>query len=95
MLHKSVSETLDERQATYGSFPAQAAIAQQLKDVMHRTPGWPGLPTDRKEALDMIVHKMARVLNGGVEDVDHYHDIAGYAMLVERSILQQKPTKQP
>jgi hypothetical protein len=40
------------------------------------------LASDQKEALDMIVHKIARILNGNPNVHDHWHDIAGYATLI-------------
>jgi hypothetical protein len=37
-----------------------------------------------KESVDMICHKIARIVNGGQpQEIDHWHDIAGYAKLVE------------
>lgn len=35
-----------------------------------------------KEALDMIVHKIGRILNGNPNYIDSFRDIAGYAELV-------------
>ena len=37
---------------------------------------------DQWEALEMIVHKMARIVNGNPDNADSWLDIAGYAMLV-------------
>jgi hypothetical protein len=37
---------------------------------------------DQWEALEMIVHKMGRIVNGNPDEVDHWVDIAGYATLV-------------
>lgn len=34
----------------------------------------------------MIQHKIARILNGGKSHVDNWHDIAGYATLVENEL---------
>ena len=36
----------------------------------------------------MIVHKIARILAGDPNHADHWHDIAGYAILVEERIGQ-------
>ena len=41
------------------------------------------LKSYQRESLDMIVHKIARILNGDPNHVDSWHDIAGYATLVE------------
>ena len=37
---------------------------------------------DQLEALDMIAHKIARIINGDPDYADSWHDIAGYAKLV-------------
>jgi hypothetical protein len=37
---------------------------------------------DQWEALEMIVHKIGRIVNGNPNKVDHWVDIAGYAKLV-------------
>ena len=37
---------------------------------------------DQWEALEMIVHKIGRIVNGNPDKVDHWVDIAGYAKLI-------------
>lgn len=80
---KPVDDTLNERGSRYGVFTGHAAIVQDLKSVLHKTPSWETLAPDQKEALDMIVHKMGRILNGDPNYADSWHDIAGYAKLVD------------
>ena len=48
---------------------------------MGETPGWQRLSPDKKEALEMIRHKIVRILNGDPEFHDSWHDIVGYAKL--------------
>jgi hypothetical protein len=84
MQTKNVSATLDQRGSTHGDFSVNSQISQDLKDVMAKTPNWANLTADKKEALHMIQHKIARILSGDAEEPDHYHDIAGYATLAER-----------
>lgn len=71
-----------ERGERYGKFAEGAAIMQQLKQVTHATPGWSRLSDSQKEALDMITHKIGRMLNGDPNYDDNWKDIAGYATLV-------------
>lgn len=71
-----------ERGAQYGDFTTQAAIAQDLKDYMRLLPGWKDLLPHQREALDMIQHKISRILNGDPNVVDSWADIAGYAHIV-------------
>ena len=78
----SIEETLAERQKTHGSFKTHAAICQVLTGVMRSRQGWEKLEDDQREALEMISHKIARILNGNPDTHDHWHDIAGYATLV-------------
>jgi len=37
---------------------------------------------DQWEALEMIVHKIGRIVNGDPDVTDHWVDIAGYATLI-------------
>jgi hypothetical protein len=74
----TIQKTLKERQKTHGNFVTHAVISQQLKAVM-REHGLLELAPDQIEALEMIAHKIARVLNGNPNHHDHWHDIGGYA----------------
>lgn len=81
----SMAATLDERGKRYGKFTGHAAITQKLKDVMYTHndwAGWEALANDQKEALEMITHKIGRILNGDPNYADSWIDIAGYAKLV-------------
>lgn len=41
------------------------------------------LSSAQAEALEMIQHKIGRILSGNPNEPDHWRDIAGYATLVE------------
>jgi hypothetical protein len=82
----SVKDTLTERQKTHGSFQSHADICQSLKAQMRRSSTWQDLPNHMKESLEMIQHKIARILNGSPNHHDHWHDIIGYATLVEDTL---------
>lgn len=77
----SITETLQERGQRYGVFKRHAEISQQLKEVIsgYQTKV---LAADQQEALEMICHKIARIINGDPDYADSWHDIAGYAQLV-------------
>jgi hypothetical protein len=79
-----ITEILDERGKRYGAFVGHAEIAQQLKGVIAVFEANRGcdLAFDQREALEMICHKIARILNGDPNYVDSWVDIAGYAQLV-------------
>lgn len=85
----SVDATLDERETRYGQYAIHSAISQGIKREMRESPNWEKLNDVQKESLEMIAHKIARVLNGDPNYADNYHDIAGYASLVERDLSTQ------
>lgn len=79
----TIQDTLKQRQNTHGDFATHAVISQALKKVMHDIPAWETvLSDDQREALDMIQHKVARILNGNPNYDDHWQDICGYSQLV-------------
>lgn len=88
MSETSVSNTLEERGSRYGSFVGHANVTQSLKNIT-----WLALqernkvlPADMLEALDMIYHKIGRIINGDPNYADSWHDIAGYASLVDKRL---------
>ena len=78
----SVSQTINERGSNYGRFSGQSAISQKLKSVLKSQPNWTSLTSSQQESLEMICHKMARIINGRADYDDSWRDIAGYSMLV-------------
>ena len=80
----SVNTLLQERALQYGTFASLAKTAQEFKSVLYRELGSRNkrLADDQSEALDMIMTKIARVINGDANHVDTWNDIAGYAKLV-------------
>ncbi len=58
-----------------------------------RSPNWETMTYDQREGLDMIANKIARILNGDPNYADSWHDIAGYATLVEKRIEQVEREK--
>jgi len=80
----SVNTLLQERALQYGTFAALAKTAQEFKSVLYRELGSRNkrLADDQAEALDTILTKIARIINGNADHVDSWADIAGYATLV-------------
>jgi hypothetical protein len=79
-----IDETLNERAQDYGKFKDGAALMQGIKRLLadHAAKHNKTFADDQWEALEMIVHKMARIVNGNPDKVDSWVDIAGYATLV-------------
>ena len=71
-----------------GPFVDQAVASQVIKDLCRECGIWGDLTDVQKEALDMIAHKIARILAGNQDNKDHWDDIAGYASLVLRELYQ-------
>lgn len=82
--------TLEERGNRYGDFATHAEITQGIKTVMYHAPKWEQLTDDKKECLEMIAHKIGRILNGDPDYHDSWHDIAGYSTLVADEILRKE-----
>lgn len=78
----NIVTTLQERGSRYGSFTGHAKITQAIKQAMADSPNWSSLAPDMREALEMVAHKVGRILNGDPEYHDSWHDIVGYAKLV-------------
>lgn len=80
--NNSTDQLITERGTRYGKFKDGADIMQSLKDTMRDVDGWNNLTSSQKEALDMIQHKIGRILNGDPTYDDSWKDIAGYATLI-------------
>ena len=90
----TIDATLADQEARHGSFPDQCETASALKALLHASKRWRTMTPVQREALDMIAVKLARICNGNPDDVDHWHDLQGYARLVEIAI-QPEPDVLP
>lgn len=79
----NINEMLDGRANRYGSFEGHARISQALKRAMQDSPNWQRLTDVQKEGLEMVQHKIARMLNGDPLYLDNVIDIVGYSTLVK------------
>jgi hypothetical protein len=75
---------LEERGRTHGDYAVHALITQHLKRVIthHVADLDRRLDDDMAETLDMIAHKIGRIIAGNAAEPAHWRDIAGYAQLV-------------
>lgn len=83
MPNDNVEYTLKERQSNYGDFSANAEVAQELKELLRTHPNWDTLSPAHREAIEMILFKISRVVTGNPHYKDNWHDIQGYAKLAE------------
>ena len=74
---------LEERSRSHGDFNEPARIAQGLKAVARNGINWKQnhLTDVQMEAIEMILHKIGRIVSGDPNHKDHWLDIAGYAQL--------------
>lgn len=86
----SVSDLIDERGTTHGDYSNTAKYIRQFKGIISRAGAerhqreQPQLTAQQAESLDMIVHKIGRILSGDPSFQDHWIDIAGYAQLANK-----------
>ena len=91
MMTIKVEDVLKERGERYGSFEGHAQISQDLKLVIIESlfERNKSIYSDQFEALEMICHKIARIINGDPDYADNWVDIAGYATLVADRLTKQ------
>lgn len=77
----TIDETLSERAKTHGDFKEVANTYLNIKKAIFKDKQY--FTDDEVLAIDMIAQKLARIANGNPHFKDHWHDIAGYATLVE------------
>ena len=83
MPKQTVTEILQERQSTHGSFAEAANTIQRIKAIMRASPNWDKLSNAQREALEMVQSKVGRILHGDPQEPDHWADIQGYTKLGE------------
>lgn len=80
-MSEDIAALLVERGKTHGEYRDHASMAQTLKQFMREGVRWDRLTFHERETLEMIAHKIGRILSGDPHFVDHWDDIAGYAKL--------------
>lgn len=87
----STLDLVTERGKTHGKFEDHAHATQRLKAEIARLiclrveRGQAPLTDMQVEALEMIAHKIGRILAGDASYADHWDDIAGYAKIANGS----------
>lgn len=82
-----VDETLEERGSRYGEFVDVANVTAELYGaICRKMQERDEFEPYHIEAIHMICQKLARAVCGDPMYADNWHDIAGYARLVENEI---------
>lgn len=87
---KPVNDILLERGERYGAFKDHSRLVQAMKKAagLYLPDTRERLAPDQSEALEMILHKVGRILNGDPDYIDSWQDIAGYATLVVQRLQE-------
>ena len=86
----TITETVGAREITHGNFKDHARITQCLKLIidhevtLRMQRQQPPLTYAQKESLDMIAHKIGRIIAGESSFTDHWIDISGYAEIANK-----------
>lgn len=79
---------LNNRAGSYGSYNEVAKIQTQIIDLLRSAKGYNKLKSSTILAIEMIIHKIIRLVNSGKEKEDTLMDIAGYALLALAEIKE-------
>lgn len=86
----TVNQTLKTREKAYGGFVNVAKTSQSLQRTMRESKNWGNIADDQRESLQTIASKIGRLLNGDANYIDNWHDIAGYAILIEQRLVKEE-----
>ena len=83
----SIENILSERRKTHGQFSSVATTSQMLKNVIRNSgANYDKLPMMEIEALENILQKISRIVNGDYTHKDSWEDIEGYARLISKDL---------
>lgn len=82
-----------ERESHYGDFRDVGAVSQQLKDVVRNASSWAKMDLYQREAIEMILHKVARIACGDPDYADSWDDIGGYAKITKDRLPKSETPK--
>ena len=88
MSNESVNDMLQDRISVYGDFASQADISQCLKHIVQSEANWKKMNYVQKEAIELILHKIARIMNGNPYYIDSWRDLVGYSQLVVNALAK-------
>ena len=89
----SIEKTLKQRGSIYGAFSDNAETSQILKQTMRQAKNWNELSYAQQEALEMVQHKISRMLNGNHNYQDNVVDILGYTELMFKDMKAKNGKK--
>lgn len=85
-----VNETLDAREGEYGEYHELAIFLESIIEVYKFSNNYYRLKPYQRVALYMDAMKTVRILNGNPDNIDSWHDKAGYAELVVKELRKEQ-----
>ncbi len=82
----STDDILKKRGKTHGEITDNAQTTIELWQVMEKGKNWSRLSATQKHSLYMTQHKIARILAGDPDFIDHWEDPAGYLTAVAQRL---------
>ena len=88
----SLGGTLKTRGSRYGDFKDNARLTSDFMATIRQADAESNNMMDyvQEEALQIICQKIARICNGDPTYNDNWHDIAGYATLIDNYLNKPK-----
>ena len=90
----TIEPPLAARHETHGDYTDTAQIAQHLKTTIRNARNWARLSNDKREALDLIMTKVARIMSGEPNEPEHWLDLEGYARLARERLGETQAARE-
>lgn len=81
-----IETTLALREEVHGDFRDNALATQTCMEALMNCPSWHKMSAVAKTSTFLIIQKLSRACSGNPDFEDHWHDIQGYAKLVEDNL---------
>lgn len=85
-MSSDLNKIIQERESQHGGFIHNSQTSQIIKHAMRTSKEWQNLNMSMRESLEMIAHKISRIVCGDPENPDSWLDIAGYAILIAKAL---------
>ena len=85
-----VNETLDAREEEYGEYKELAYLLESVIAAYNTSKNYRRLEPYQRVALYMDAMKTVRILNGNHDNIDSWHDKAGYSELVVKELRKEQ-----
>ena len=90
----TIDPPIEARHETHGDYTNTAQVSQHLKTTIRNARNWARLSNDKRESLDMIMTKVARIMSGEPNEPDHWLDIEGYAKLARERLIETQAQRE-